>query len=294
MAKKPASPKRSLGGSTKTKDYVVAKTEDGTLQITYTITANTIEKSRNAVVDEYLKTTTIPGFRKGKAPRQKILEKIPQTTLIEKTLRQILPTLLGKTITEEKLKLAIYPKFELVSAKEGEAWQVRAFTCEIPSVELGDYKKIVAGEIRAKSLKKELTHPEKERVALQTLIETVKIKTPKILIEEEVNNRLSQLLARIEKLGLSLEKYLASIGKSVENLRGDYEKQAKEAITLDLALLQIAQQENITIGEKQIEAAIAASQADPTLAKNLNNPSQRNALKALLLKRSAVEKLIHL
>jgi hypothetical protein len=37
------------------------------------------------------------------------------------------------------------------------------------------------------------------------------------LIDEEVNSRLSKLLERIEKLGLTLESYLSSIGKTAQD-----------------------------------------------------------------------------
>jgi len=49
------------------------------------------------------------------------------------------------------------------------------------------------------------------------LLRNIKIEIPKLLIEEEVNTRLSQLLERIEKLGLDLEKYLQTIGKQPRN-----------------------------------------------------------------------------
>ena len=114
-------------------------------------------------MSEMAKDIEIPGFRKGTAPITKVREKIPQNTLIEHSLGHILPKALAEAMDNEKLKLAIYPKFELIKAEENESWQIRGITCELPEVDLGEYKKLIAGEIRSASLKKELNERGKRR-----------------------------------------------------------------------------------------------------------------------------------
>jgi len=281
-----------------------AKSDDGTIQITFTIPFDQIKKTREKVAAELGKEMEIPGFRKGKAPLDKILPRIPENTLIEKTLAKILPKLLAEAINKHKIKPAIYPKFELVKAVEGEDWQIRAVTCELPEIKLGDYKKTIAGTLRAKSIwtpasakaagdkpDKKISKEEKEQEIIKALLETTKITIPKILLDEEVNHRLSSLLARLEKLGLTLETYLASIGKTAETLRTEYEKQASEALALDLILNKIAEKEKIEIDEKQIEETIKASTADPKLAERLDTPEQRRLIESVLKRRAALDSL---
>ena len=218
--------------------YVVAKDKDGTIQITFTIPFKDIKKSREIAAKEIGKDIELPGFRKGMAPLDKLLAHIPQNTLIENTLRTILPEALGEALKEHKIRPAIYPKFELISVKEDENWQVRGITCELPEVKLGNYKKIISDATKTDAIwtpgskesdkkvdkKKELTREEKEQKVIKILGESIKIAIPKPLIEEEVNRRLSDLLQRIEKLGLTLEAYLASIGKTADEIRKDYEE----------------------------------------------------------------------
>jgi FKBP-type peptidyl-prolyl cis-trans isomerase (trigger factor) len=281
----------------------ITKDKDGTIQIIYTIPFNLIKKTRNKVAEEIGKNIEVPGFRKGKAPISKVIEHVPDHTLIEEILGRILPEIVGKTIKEEKLKIAIYPKFELISAKEKEDWQIKATTCELPEIEIGDYKKNIIEASTSKTIwtpdkanedlkDKKLTKEEKEQLAIKNLVETAKVKIPQLIIEEEANSRLSRLLERLEKLGLSLEQYLASIGKTAGNLRKDYEKQAREAIILDLALEKVAEKENIKIESSEVENAIKASQADPGLNKKLNTPQQKRIIENVLRKRAALEKLI--
>jgi len=270
--------------------HAVAKSDDGTIQITFSIPYSTVEESQKKVVEEFAKTAEIAGFRKGKAPVEKVREKIEPNILIEKSLGLILPKALGEAITQNKLKPAIYPKFEVIKANTDEDWQIRAVTCELPEINLGDYKKIIKEE----SHSKEASRDKREQKVIKILLDSVKITLPKILIDEEVNSRLSNLLERIEKLGLTLEGYLTSIGKTPQALREEYGTQAKNTITLDLILNKISTEEKIQISEEQINDALKAVSADPKLFEKLNTPEQRLLIKGVLMRRSALDYLVTL
>lgn len=272
--------------------HTLAREANGNVQITFTIAWALIEKAKKTALETLAKDAEISGFRKGKAPLDLVEKNISQNTIIEKALSTLLPKALADAIVKEKVKPAIYPKFELISAKEKEAWQVRAVTCELPAVELGDYKNIVAGALRAKSLTKEPSKEEKEQIVIDTLVSSVKMEVPHLLIHEEADSRISNLLARIEKLGLSLESYLASVGKTPEILREDYEKQAKEAIVLDLILNKVAEEQKIVVKESDIEGMIAAAKADPNIKGNIDTPEQRNVISSILKRRYALDSLI--
>ena len=285
---------------------VVARESNGNIQITFTIPYSEIKATKEEVIKEFAKDTEIPGFRKGMAPLPKVAAKIPESTLIEHSLSHILPKALADAVTDNKLQIAIYPKFELISAKEDEPWQIRGTTCELPQIELGDYKKVVTGASRASSLwtpdkgkpeeKKEPSHEQKEQIVIKALLDSVKVDVPQILIEEEADSRLSNLLSRLEKLGLALENYLSSIGKKAEDLRADYAKQAKEAITLDLTLTKISEAENLKIDQKEVDAAFNMSQIDKK--KGDSDPGEienrKRLLESILRRRAALDLLINL
>ena len=261
----------------------LAKEDDGSIQITFNFPFSLIKKAKEETLVEFAKETEVAGFRRGKAPISKVEEKIPQEKLTERLLAKILPKALAEALTEYKIRPAIYPKFELIKAKENEDWKVKALTCEIPNFELGDYQKAISG----------LGKP-KEQEIIKFLLETIHVHLPKILINEEVNTRLSNLLERIEKLGLSLESYLASIGKTPEILRKEYAVQAESAIATELILEKIAQRQGIKTTEKQIDEALKTAAADPKLFEKLNTPEQRRNIAALLRRRAALDSLISL
>lgn len=269
---------------------VFAREGNGNIQITFTIPYPLIKKAQEETIEEMAKDIEIPGFRKGNAPLAKVAEKIPQATLIEHSLGHILPVALGQAIEEHKLKIAIYPKYELIKANQGENWEVKAVTCELPEVNLGDYKKLIAGEVRAASLKKELTKDEKEQTVIRALTQ-IKIDIPQILIEEEATSRLSTLLSRLEKLGVALESYLSSTGKKVEDLRAEYAAGAKEAISLDLILNKVAEAEGLKVEPKEVEQALAVSQAT---APHEDIEGKKRLLESILKRRHALDFLMSL
>lgn len=273
---------------------VIARETDGNLQITFTIPYSMVKKAQEETVVEMAKDIEVPGFRKGMAPLNKVMEKIPQNTLVEHSLSHLLPKALADAISENKLKIAIYPKFELISAEADKAWQIKAVTCELPEFSLGDYKQSLL--LRSKKAVKEKSKEEKESMVIKALVENVKITIPKILIEEEVASRLSNLLSRVEKLGLAIEGYLSSIGKTVETLRAEYELQAKDAITLDLILTKVAMEENLKVSEAEIDAALNMSTAttNSKVEDKEDLESRKRMIESILKRRQALDYLISL
>jgi FKBP-type peptidyl-prolyl cis-trans isomerase (trigger factor) len=272
----------------------VARGDDGNIQINFDIPYEVITKNKALVLTDITKNAEVAGFRKGKAPASEVEKKVSPEDLIEKTLAKILPEALGNAITENKLKPAIYPKFELIKADDDANWQIRAVTCELPQVEVGNYKKLITDNLKKVIITpqtKEKTQEEKEQEVIKLLIETIKIKMPKILIDEEVNSRLSQLLGRIEKLGLNLDSYLTSVGKTPQTVRDEYTIQAQNTISLELILQKIAEDQQIKVDEKQIDEVIKVSGADPKAAEKLNTPEQRLFIASILRKKAALESL---
>ena len=276
----------------------VAREDNGNIQITFTIPYSQVSDAQEKVIEEYAKEAEIPGFRKGNAPIEKVKEKIPPATLTEKGLAKILPEALSFAINENKIRPAIYPKFELIKSGDKEAWEVRAVTCELPMVVLPDYAKLIKEQTiilpKEESHSAEASRDKKEQKVIKLLLDSIKINIPKLLLSEEVDARLSSLLQRIEKLGLSLEGYLGSIGKTPEKLREEYELQAKNTISIELILNEVIKDQKIEVKENQIDEAIKAASADPKLAKSLDTPEQRRFIKSVLARRTALDYLVSL
>lgn len=242
------------------------KLKSGNIEILFTIPASLIATTKLEVVKKMANDMIIPGFRKGMAPLAKAEENINPDTLSEHILSHILPKAFSDSVTEYKFNPAIYPKFTAMKIGQGSDWEIKAVTCELAKVVLPkDYKKLT----------------------IKALQKKVNLEVPKMLIDEEVNARLSQVLERIEKLGLSLDGYLKSVGKTPETLRAEYEVQAQDAISTELILNEVANQEKIKITEKEIDEFIKTTGEDLDKV----HKDQRDILKRVIMRRSALEKL---
>lgn len=237
----------------------LTKQEDGTIKLTITLPIQDVKKTWEEVVNEMAKQVSLPGFRKGKAPKKLVEEKIDKTKVRDEVLKKLLPQGYLEAVKEHDLKPIISPRIYVsqIDEKNEKDWQFEALTCEMPVADLGYYKQNVQ-KITAKT--KIIVPGGRQELKLEeiikALLDSVVIKIPQILIDQEVERLLSQTLDDIKKLGLTLNQYLTSTGKTPETLRKESEEKAKNDLVLEFALQKIAEEEKITVEEKEVEEAI--------------------------------------
>ena len=249
----------------------IQKQPNGTIQLTITIPSAAIKIASEEVLEEMGKNITLPGFRKGNAPKKLVEEKVDKEMLREEILKKLLPIHYSNAIKDHNLRPIINPKIHIekledpqTPSDESKGWQFVALTCEAPVVELQNYKDSVK-KITAKSKiiipGKEKETPKFEDI-VKALLESVTVKIPELIIENEVERLLSQTLDEIKRLGLSLDQYLSSTGRKPEDLKTEYRKRAENDLKLEFSLQKIAEAEHITVEEKEIDEAILKAKSD--------------------------------
>lgn len=252
----------------------IERLEDGTIKVIITLPQDKIAETGNLVIDQLAKDATVPGFRKGKAPKDMAAGQLNPERVREEILKVLLPQAYMEAVQEHDLKPIMNPKMHVEKIEEGKDWIFNALTAEMPKVDPGNYKKNVQG-VTAKS---KIVVPGKENEAKKPALEDImkailtdaKVKVPKVLVEQEADRLLSQLLNDIKRLGLSLDQYLATTNRKPKDLRAEYEKRAEEDIKLEFVLQKIAELEKITIEEKEVEEAIQKAQ----------NPAEKEQMEA--------------
>lgn len=271
---------------------------DGTIELTITIPTSRVKAAYQKTLMQLAGKAEIKGFRKGKAPLKLVEEKIGQQTLNEEVLKALIPEVYLEAVKEHQLKPVMSPQVQVTSLAENKDWQVKAITCELPPVKLDKYKDEVKKALATAKIwvpgkdKKEPKVSEEEKLAkvFQTLLKSCPVSLPKILADEEVNRMLSRLLDQTNKLGLTVEQYLASAGKTSEQLREEYRQQAEQTLKLELILAAIADDQKIEITEAEVEKFLRAI-PDETTRKSFDNPQQHLYLKQLLRKRQVIDSL---
>jgi len=274
--------------NSKTKS-VIKKLDNGNLEITYTLPIKLVKDAKDDVLKKLGLNLEISGFRKGMAPLSKVEEKVQKETLVEEILKIILPEAFADSVNTHKITPLIYPKFELISTDQEKDWEVRAITCELPQIDLNNYKSKISANLSPSKIivpgKNQEAEEDKDEKAVKAILKSIDVQIPKILIDEEVNGRLSSLLSRIEKLGLSLEGYLKTLNKTPEILRGEYEKQSEDAIKIELILNEIANKEKIEISDAEVEDFIKSTGSE---VKSVDT-KQKEAVSRVLRRRKALE-----
>jgi FKBP-type peptidyl-prolyl cis-trans isomerase (trigger factor) len=272
------------------------KQQDGTVTLTMTIPWDEVKKAREEIINKAVETAEIQGFRKGKAPRNVVEKTLNQAKVRDEVLQKILPAAYMQAVTEQQIRPIINPRVNVEKLDDNADWVVTAVTCEIPEVKLGKYKDAVQ-KLTAKSKiivpGKEKQEPSVDDIMF-AILENIEIVIPSILTEQEVDRLLAQTLDEIKRLGLTLEQYLSSTGKTPEQLRDEYKQKASNDIKLEFALQKIekiAETEKISVGEKEIEEAIQKAK-DPVEKQNLEN--NRYLLASILRQQKTVDFLKNL
>lgn len=242
----------------------IERLKDGTIKLIITIPKEKVSKAREDAIVNIAKQANLPGFRKGKAPGKLVEQKLDKAEVQEDVLKNLLPTEYQAAITEHQLRPIMSPKIHIDKLEDDLDWTLEALTCEAPTVDAGDYKTSVKN-VTAKSKLiipgKETKKPTFEEIA-KALLEKATVAIPDVLLEQETDRLLSQLLADIKKLGLNLEQYLASTKRTPDDLRAEYANRARDDMKLEFILQKIAENEKITVEDKEIEEAIQKAKSD--------------------------------
>ena len=271
----------------------IERQQDGTIKLTISLPSKDVEATKKEVIFSFSKSANIPGFRKGKAPESLVADNVNQDQVREEILKKLLPQAYSQAVQENNIKPIMNPKIHVDKIEDGKDWVFSALTCEMPEVDLGDYKKNVQ-KITAKSKiiipGKEPEKPKMDDV-MKAVLEGTKVQIPGVLIEQEVDRLLSQLLNDIKRLGLSLDQYLASTKRTPEDLRAEYSQRAEQDIKLEFVLQKIADSEKITIGDEEVKEAIEKAK-DPAEKQSLE--SNRYLLAGILRQQKTLDFLLNL
>jgi len=251
------------------------KLDNGNTELTITIPWIKVKEMYTTVIDDIVANAELPGFRKGKTPKETVEAGLDKNKTYEEVLKRLIPDAYAQAVSEHTVKPIISPSITLTKAKEEEDWVVTAITCEKPTITLGDYRKAIL-ELKSEKQNKIWVpgqEPKKEdenlpagrqekdqKPSLDELLDavykTTSVELPGILIEQEVNRMLSNFLDQTKKLGLTVDQYLSSTGKTIDSLRHEYEEEAKRMITMELTLGDIADKEGIKVEDKDVEEVI--------------------------------------
>lgn len=160
-----------------------------------------------------------------------------------------------------------------------------------------DTLKELKEDIKAKQQKQndDKTKYETQDAVIKAVCKNVEVEIPSGMIEMEIENMMKDIEQRLSYQGLKLEQYLQMMGKTIEDMKKEYEPQAIEGIKSRLVLEAVIKAENIEVTDEEIDEKLKemaknyGKENDEEFSKNEN---VRKYIKEGLTSEKAIEFLV--
>lgn len=247
--------------------FKTKKLPKNTVEIVLTIPVGDIKKSKEEAFKKLQAELTVEGFRKGKVPADIAKKHLKDETVYQEMVNMILPAMYEEAVKKENLKPVMSPKIELVKAKENEDWEIKITVAEKPEIDLGKYKdaiKEAKGAHKKEDIwvpgkdKGEKPDPEAEKShminhVLEALLKTAKIEISEMILESELNHRLSRLVDDVQKIGLTIDQYLKSKNLTMDVIKDNFKREIEDTYKLEFLLSEVADKESIKVDQAEID-----------------------------------------
>lgn len=118
------------------------KVETNKYELEIEISAEAFEAGLQAAYLKAKKNISVPGFRKGHAPRKVVEKEYGEGVFFEDALNAILPAEIDAAVAEAKLTLVTRPDVEVTEVSKEKGAVVKATCITKPEIEIKDYKGI--------------------------------------------------------------------------------------------------------------------------------------------------------
>jgi len=157
----------------------VEKLEKNMAKLTIEVAAEELEKAIEKAYQKNKKSISIPGFRKGKVPRQMIEKMYGKEVFYEDAVNELLPEAYAKALDECEEEIVSSPKIDVIQVEAGQPF---IFTAEValkPEIKLGKYKGVKVDKIDVDVTEEEVDaeiEKERERNARNITVEDRAVK----------------------------------------------------------------------------------------------------------------------
>ena len=118
----------------------VEKLEKNMAKLTIEVSAEELDKAMEKAYQKQKSRISLPGFRKGKAPRKMIESMYGKGVFMEDAVNSLVPQEYSKAIADCDLEIVSQPEINVTQMEPGKALIFTADVATKPEVTLGDYK----------------------------------------------------------------------------------------------------------------------------------------------------------
>ena len=140
----------------------VENLEKNMAKLTIEVPASEFEKALQSAYNKQKKSISVPGFRKGKVPRQMVEKMYGPEIFYEDAANELIPTAYEEELKNCDLEIVSRPTVDIVQIKKGENFIFTAEVAVKPEVTLGEYKGMEVDKTSTRVTQKEVEAKIKE------------------------------------------------------------------------------------------------------------------------------------
>ena len=142
----------------------VENLEKNMAKLTIEVSAEDLEKALESAYQKQKKQISVPGFRKGRVPRQMIAKMYGPEVFYDEAANRMISEAYAKAYDECELELVSQPKIEITQLEKGKEFIFTAEVAVKPEVKLGEYKGLKVDKVSTRVTQKEVDEEiDKER-----------------------------------------------------------------------------------------------------------------------------------
>ena len=134
----------------------VEKLEKNMAKLTIEVPADDLEKALQSAYMKQKNKISLPGFRKGKVPRQMIEKMYGAEIFYDDAANELIPKAYAEAYDEAELDIASRPQINVVQIEKGKPFIFTADVATKPEVTLGEYKGLEIEKVSTRVTQKEV------------------------------------------------------------------------------------------------------------------------------------------
>jgi len=217
---------------------------DKSFTLSFTVTAAEITSEKELILKHIAINFENKGFRKGKAPISVVESQTSPEKLLEEIINSLLPKIYSQAITEHQLKPATSPTIKIKNPPFAlnKDWEIELSGAQIPDISIDPQ---FFTEIKTINQNKDQDLNKKTDEILKKLIGFSKVTLAKQIIDNDLNRKLADLVDQTQAAGITVDSYLKNRNQRLEDYKIEMAQRISEDWTLNLAISQIATDQNI-------------------------------------------------
>ena len=133
----------------------ITKLEHSHVQVDVVVDEKTWKGAQDKAFNKLAENVTVDGFRKGKAPKNLVKDKIDPMKVMDEAINALLPKIYEEILTKDEIRPFARPAVDVTKVSDTEL-EVKFILVTAPEVKLGAYKGLEIGKKAVKVTKKDI------------------------------------------------------------------------------------------------------------------------------------------